>query len=138
MRTRRPPLGRVGVADLIYFKLVGGGLIGAALAAEVIEHCDLRRGDLARLRRRFGREIAASPAFWRAHRHARHAVLVRLAEFRRVNLAIRFPRQYGTAWVMAKNLSAFRLSDSHLTTAAEALPPGTWAGFREIGGRTAS
>lgn len=77
---RRAPFDRLCVGDRVYLKARGGGFEGVALVARVLTSNALGPCDVDALRRRFGRQIQADRRFWAAHRSARYATLIWLAE----------------------------------------------------------
>ncbi len=78
--SRRAPFDRVCVGDRVYLKARGGGIEGVAFVARVLKSEALGPRDVDALRRRFGRHIQADREFWLAHRSARYATLIWLAE----------------------------------------------------------
>lgn len=100
MRCRRVPLGCVRPGDVVYFKPTGGPVRCRARVTRVRQWSGLYPADVARLERRYGREVAAEAEFWHARRGARHAVLVWFADPQPIRRGPQVARQYGCGWVV--------------------------------------
>ncbi len=98
--TRRPPLGQIAPGDLIHFKQSGAGPVGTAQVADVKEFTALTPAAMDRLRRRFGRQIQAPPAYWALKRRCRYGVLIWLSPLKPPAPALALPRQHGAGWVV--------------------------------------
>ncbi len=75
-RTRRSPYGDVFPGDRIFFKASGGGFGALCITYRIHSAPALTPKDVAVLKRRFGKGIAAPAAFWKAKKSARYATLV--------------------------------------------------------------
>ncbi len=101
--TRRPPLGQIAPGESVHFKQSGAGHIGVSQVVAVKEFAALTPAAMDRLRRRFGRQIAASPTYWALKRRCRYGVLIWLSPLEPPADNLTLPRQHGTGWVVLLN-----------------------------------
>jgi hypothetical protein len=99
-RTRRAPLGRVRLGDLVHFKLSGGPLIGTCDVHRVEEWDSLDGAAVDNLRRRHNRLVRAPVSYWRARRRCRFGILIWVSDLRPAPARLRVPRQYGDGWII--------------------------------------
>lgn len=100
-QTRRLPFGRIHPGDPIWFKLSGGGFIGAATARRVQEFSDLTVDRVRGIARRHGRDIAAPDGYWDTRLTRRYGVLIWISRLRlRLEPPAVTPRQYGSGWIL--------------------------------------
>ncbi len=100
MTRRRPPWNRVSPGDLVYFKCSGGDYQGWTRVIAVRQYADLTPGRLNRLRRLYGKYVAAPAAYWHQRRFARYAVLFSLGSWVPLTVGPPVPRQFGSGWVV--------------------------------------
>jgi len=98
--TRRAPFGRVHRGDIIYFKPVGGPVIGRAPAARVVTYEQLTPARIDSIRQRHNHAILAPDAYWRSHRLSRYGVLIWLGRFSPRVPPLAIPRQFGSGWII--------------------------------------
>lgn len=96
---RCEPFRAVAPGERIYFKARGGPVAATALVrgAEFFE--ELRPRDIADLRLRFARPVAADESYWRDKRRARFATFITLGRAERVSFGPEFPPFHGRAWL---------------------------------------
>jgi hypothetical protein len=98
-RSRRLPFGRIDVGDAVHFKLSGGSVIGTAHVKHVRHFDCLTPQRVHALQRQYNQAICAPPAYWRARRHCRYAVLIWVDQLASPPPALHVPRQFGGAWL---------------------------------------
>lgn len=98
-QTCRAPFGLVRAGDMIYFKITGGQIVARARARSVRELSNLNKSLIIKIRRQFGRQIAADEGYWEKKQAARYGVLVWLGRVSRPKITPKVPRQYGAGWV---------------------------------------
>lgn len=85
LRRRVPPFGVVRAGDRVYVKGVGQPVKHACYAGWVLQKEDMGPGTVDHLHRQYDQAVGAPIAFWASRLDARHAVLMRLVQFRAVS-----------------------------------------------------
>lgn len=99
-RTRREPLHKVSVGDIVYFKQSSGGYKAAARVDRVEYHERLSPEGVRRIKSRVNTRVLGSSAYWKAKRDARYATLVWLKDVQHTSHGPAIDRLYGRAWVV--------------------------------------
>jgi hypothetical protein len=105
---RHPAAGRCRPGDVLYLKQAGGDVRARATVARVVEVNDIPPGGVAALAEEWGERVAGTgpdDPYWRAKRHARHALFIELANVEPVHIpAAALPRRlpWASAWIVGQ------------------------------------
>jgi len=100
LRVRAAPFDRVAPGDLLLLKQVGGPIVAAATAAAVRQFADLTPAHVLELTEAFRDELQLNADFAAHAQAARYAVLVWLANVRRLSLPRPYAKRDRRGWVV--------------------------------------
>lgn len=115
---KRPPWGRVGVGDVIYFKNAGQPVSARAVVRRVAEYDNLTPALVAELLARHERDIGIPPkdllAFYQHVRQKRYALFIWLDAVEPVAPFAITKRGFGAmaAWLTTESVDNLRLNDT--------------------------
>lgn len=108
-KTNQPPHGSVFSGERLFIKASGGPFMATALADRVQTFTDQTPRDIAKIRKRFGKQIGGDDAYWQSKQHSRFVTLIDLADIEPLAVGPAYKPAYMKAWyVLDDALSPLR------------------------------
>lgn len=95
------PFNQISAGDLVYIKPVGKDIIGQFRVKKVIFYDGLDPWDVDKIKKDFGKEIAADEAYWQRKNTAKYGTLIFIGQVTPfITAPLRFPKKDLRGWVV--------------------------------------
>ena len=108
MKHNRPPFGKVGVGDRLFFKISSGPVCAVGRAAKVKQFENLTPERIDKIKLMYNGQILGSEEYWADKRTCKYAVLVQLEQVRVIE-PVRIDKKDWRAWVVLTEKENFGL-----------------------------
>ena len=108
MKHNRPPFGRVGGGDKLFFKISSGPVCAVGRVKKVMQFENLTPERIDKIKHRYNGQILGSKEYWADKRTCKYAVLVQLERVKAIG-PVRIDKKDWRAWVVLTEKENFGL-----------------------------
>ena len=100
-KVKNPPFGVIGSGDLVYIKPSGKDIIGEFRVKKVIFFDGLSPEDVARIKKEYGKDLAAGKTYWEGKTNSKYATLIFIGDSSRfITSPVKFPKKDLRGWAV--------------------------------------